>query len=230
MTAHARGRRVRAGGFLAVFITTFPAAVAAQPSNIGGRLFAEVGRAVGSSDAHERQTSLPADVTSARLDSDFVWSISGGAMPWRHWGIGFEWRAPADVTSRGGRAINSFSEVDHERGTFALAIARPGRWPLGAIELIAGPGLVRQHVSQTVETCLAPAGCTGGANLSSRTFAAVTTGVNAIVKVGPHIGLVGFARYTSTRRSLLPDAGNAVNAHATLIGTFIAGIAIRGWL
>lgn len=230
MTAHARGRRSRAGGFLAVFITTFPATLLAQPSNIGGRLFAEVGRAVGSSDANQRQTSLPADVTSARLASDFVWSISGGAMLRHHWGVGFEWRAPADVTSRGGRAVNSFSEVDHERATFGLAIARPAQWPLGAIELIAGPGLVRQHISQTVETCLPPAGCTSGANLSSRTLAAVTTGVNAIVKVGPHVGLVGFARYTSTRRSILRDAGNAVNARATFVGTFIAGIAIRGWL
>jgi len=218
----------RAGGFAAALLILSASVLSAQPSSVGGHVFVELGRALTTSDAGERQTILPADTSDAHLQSDFLWSVSGGALFGPHWGIGAEWRAPADVVTGFGRAVGSYDETVHERGTFALAIARPAQWPLGTVELVAGPGFIRQHIDQKFTGCSPSTGCTERTLLLPRTLTALTFGVNGVLKVGSRAGLVGFARATSTRRSF--RLSTTLTDGSAFVWTYSAGIAIRGWL
>jgi hypothetical protein len=128
----------------------------------------------------------------------------------------------------GGRAVVSYDETGHEIGIFGLAIARPVQWPLGTIELVGGPGFVRQRIDQTFEGCSPQTGCTTRIVMSSSTLAALTFGANGVLKVGSHVALVGFVRATATRRSILPSASATLSS--AFVGTYSVGLALRGWL
>src|SRR5262245_3188196 len=66
------------------------------------------------------------------------------------WGVGVAWRKLDDVTFGRGRVVSSFSQTEREHALFTLAMFRAlrGRW--GAIDVVGGPGFVRQHVMLTV--------------------------------------------------------------------------------
>ena len=182
-------------GLAAIALLASTPTASAQPT--GGRIGMQLGHAINgpSPTAGERERA------TTRYEPDDFWLVSGEVLLTPRWGVGVEWRRPDDVTFGRGRVVNSFSQTEREQGVFTMAAFRAlrGRW--GAIDVVGGPGFVRQHVMLTVVTSFPTTGTTSHTTESSHTLAAVTGGADAMIQVVPHVGVGTLIRFTATKRT-----------------------------
>jgi len=209
-------------GRIALAAIALLASTPASAQQTGGRIVMQLGHAINgpSPIASEREHA------TTRYEPDSLWLASGQAMLTPRWGVAAEWRKPDDVTFSGGRIVNSFSQTEREHAVFTLATFRAlrGRW--GAIDVVGGPGFVRQRLLLTVESSFPTTGTTTHTTESSHTLGAVTVGADAVIQVVPHVGVGTLIRFTGTNRSfeLVADRGTA------FIRTYSLGLFVRAWL
>ena len=198
-------------GLVAIALLASPPIASAQQT--GGRIVIQLGHAINgpSPIVNQRQSA------TARHEPDSLWLASGEVLLTPRWGVGGEWRKPDNVTFSGGRIVNSFSQTEREHAVFTLATFRALRGSWGAIDVVGGPGFVRQRVMLTVESSFPTTGTTSHTTESSHTLRAVTVGADAVIQVVPHVGVGTLIRLTGTSRS-------------EFVGAYSVGLLVRAWL
>jgi hypothetical protein len=176
-----------------------------------GRVVIQFGRALNGPSPDSNQSQ------SARYEPNGLWLISGEVMLAPRWGVGAEWRKPGDVTFGAGRAVGSFTQTDREQTLFVTLVARVARGSWGSIDVMAGPGIVRQQVTLTVAGFFPETGFTSHTSQASNTLGAVTAGADATMRVVDHLGVGTLVRLTGTNRP-----NEFVRAHSL-------GLYVRAW-
>jgi hypothetical protein len=176
-----------------------------------GRVAIQFGRALNGPSPDAGQPA------SARYEPNSLWVVSGEIMLAPRVGVGAEWRMPKDVTFGGGRAVNSFTQIEREYAAFITIVARAARGPWGSIDVMAGPGVVRQQVTLTVQGFVPETGFTAHTSESSHALGAVTVGADATMRVVDHLGVGTLVRVTGTNRP------------TEFVRAYSLGLFVRGW-
>ena len=176
-----------------------------------GRVAIQFGRALNGPSPDAGQPALE------RYEPNNVWLVSGEIMLAPRVGVGAEWRRPKDVTFGRGRAVNSFTQIEREYAAFVTIVGRVARGPWGSIDVMAGPGVVRQQITLTVEGSQGATGFTSQTSESSHTLGAVTAGADATMRVVDHLGVGTLVRLTGTNRP------------TGFVRAYSLGLFVRGW-
>jgi hypothetical protein len=159
-----------------------------------GRVAIQLGRALNGPSPDDGEPAFE------RYEPNNVWLVSGEVMLAPRLGVGAEWRRPKDVTFGRGRAVNAFTQIEREYATFITIVGRVARGPWGSIDVMAGPGIVRQQVTLTVGGSQGGNAFTSQTSETSNALSAVTAGADATMRVVDHLGVGTLVRLTGTNR------------------------------
>ena len=118
----------------------------------------------------------------------------------RDWASAPNGAGPRTSPFAGGRAVNSFTQIEREYATFVTIVGRVARGPWGSIDVDGRAGVVRQQVTLTVGGSQGANGITSQTSETSHALSAVTAGADATMRVVDHLGVGTLVRLTGTNR------------------------------